>query len=242
MMHIGTCRRGVLGALVLGAWLSPWQGVAAGEVSAIELWYLENEAGTEAYEVRYLVTPRYMRSDEGDDANGFVLFDRERRFIYNVVPENRTTLEIDGNGELPAADLPVALDVERSTDPDAPLVDGKAAVTLKLRAGGALCSTAVVVPGLLEDARAVFSDFARALAVQQLRTLDNTPRQYQTPCFLAGFIYATDYHLQDGVPLLEFSPGGDRRELLRYREVVVDESLFELPKGFVTFQTPVPGD
>ena len=58
----------------------------AAESTGTVLWYLEQEAGGEPYQVRYIVTDEFLRSDEGDDEGSFVLLDRAQRRIYNVVP------------------------------------------------------------------------------------------------------------------------------------------------------------
>jgi len=205
------------------------------EVTGTVLWYLEQEAGIEPYKVRYLVTEKYMRTDEGDGEGGFALFDRSTRQVYSVVPENRTVVSIDGQGKPPEIPQRLNVSIKQHVDPEFPRVADKVPVTVKLTAGGELCYSAVVVPGFPGPARAAFQEFARSLAVQQKRVLANTPEEYQTPCFLSRYLYAADFHLQQGVPLLEWDGKGERRELIDYKfGVGLDEHLFELPDGFKT--------
>ena len=208
----------------------------AGEQGVV-LWYAEQEAGIEAYKVRYIVSRDFLRSDEGNDEGEFVLLDRAERQIYSVVPQNRTILHIDGKGQLAQVPPGLAIEVKRSADEKAPKVAGVAPVTLELVASNELCYSAVVVPGHLEQARAAFQEFAQALSVQQSRTLAATPQEYQTPCFLSRYLYATDFHLRQGIPLVDWSPQGQRRELLNYQTGVdLDGQLFELPEGFVMIE------
>jgi len=205
------------------------------EVTGTVLWYLEQEAGIEPYKVRYLVTEKFMRTDEGDGEGGFALFDRSTRQVYSVVPENRTVISIDGQGKLPEIPQRLNVSIKQHVDPEFPRVADKVPVTVKLTAGGELCYSAVVVPGFPGPAQAAFQEFARSLAVQQNRALANTPEQYQTPCFLSRYLYAADFHLQQGIPLLEWDGKGERRELIDYQfGVGLDEHLFELPEGFET--------
>ena len=216
--------------------------VHAGVTGSI-LWYLEQEAGIEPYKVRYLVTEDFMRSDEGSGEGGYALFDRKTRQVYSVVPEDRTVLRIDGQGQVP--DIPRHLEVEikQRVDAKTPRVAGKVPVTVELIAGGELCYSAVVVPGFPGPARAAFQEFARSLAVQQMRTLANTPEQYQTPCFLSRYLYAADFQMQQGIPLLEWNDQGERRELIDYQiGVDLDERLFELPEGYTITRVPVQED
>ncbi len=205
-------------------------GLVAAEATGTVLWYLEQEAGSEPYRVRYLVTADFMRSDDGNDGNDFVLLDRRRRQIYNVVPETATVLTIDGKGAAPQAPDRLTIEVQESLDPQAPQLEGKQPLTLVLRAGGDVCQSAVVVPGLLDDVRAAFREFAQVLAVQQARTLGSMPQEFQTPCFLARDVYAGDFHLGAGLPVLEWSDKGKRRELLEYqRNVPLAATLFVVP-------------
>jgi len=207
-------------------------GVGAGEKGTV-LWYAEQEPGIDPYRVRYMVSGDFVRSDEGSDEGGFVLLDRSEQQIYSVVPENRTILQIDGRGDLPQVPPGLSIEIERSADEKAPRLAGEVPVTLELISNRELCYSAVIVPGHLEQARTALREFARALAVQQSRTLAATPREYQTPCFLSRYLYATDFHLQQGIPLADWSQQGHRRELLDYQTgVELDAGLFELPDGF----------
>ncbi len=206
-------------------------------VTGTILWYLEQEAGIQPYKVRYLVTEHFMRTDEGGGEDGFALFDRSTRQVYSVVPEDRTILRIDGQGQLPEIPRRLDLRIKQHVDAQMPRVADKVPVTVELMAGGELCYSAVVVPGFPGPARAAFQEFIRSLAVQQMRTLANTREEYQTPCFLSRYLYAADFHVQQGVPLVEWDDQGKRRELIDYQiGVDLDEHLFELPDGYEIIQ------
>ncbi|MGD2074073.1 MAG: hypothetical protein PVI91_04480 [Gammaproteobacteria bacterium] len=239
MIHRLVCRcfsaapLGLVGVLVWPA----GPAALAGETSATVVWYAEQEAGREPSRARYIVTDAFLRLDEGNDEGGFVLLDRRRRQIYNVVPETGSVLNIDGRGRRPEPPETLSIAVETSYDAQAPTLEGKRALTVVLRAGDKVCRSAVVVPGLLDDVSAAFGEFFRVLAVQQSRTLDNTPRALQTPCFLARYLYAGDFHARAGLPLLEWSGSADRRELLDYtRNVAVDEALLAVPDGLRSYE------
>ncbi|HHJ17860.1 MAG TPA: hypothetical protein ENJ80_14300 [Gammaproteobacteria bacterium] len=211
-------------------------GAQAG-VNGTVLWYLEREAGIEPYKVRYLVTEDFMRTDEGPDTQGFALFNRKTRQIYSVVPEDRTILRIDGSGDAPVVPQQLVLDIKQHADANAPAVEGRVPLTVELSADRELCHSAVVVPGFPGPARAAFQEFAQSLAIQQLRTLDSTPPEFRTPCFLSRYLYATDFYLQLGLPLVDWNNQGERRELIDYRfDVELDEALFELPEGYRTVE------
>lgn len=205
-------------------------GYAAEPPLATVLWYAEQERDGEPYRARYIVSDAFLRVDDGNDVGAFALLDREHRRIYNVVPETDSVLTMDGAGPMPRAPEGLAVEVRELQDADAPLLQGRRAVTLELRAAGELCQSAVVVPGLLEDVSAAFAEFFQVLAVQQMRTLENTPEEFRTPCYLARYVYGGEFHAAHGLLLLEWSGADDRRELLDYDvEVAVDPSLFDVP-------------
>ncbi|MCO6414043.1 MAG: hypothetical protein J5I92_14975 [Thiogranum sp.] len=214
-------------------------GSALADVTGTVLWYLHQEPGTEPYRVRYLVTRDYLRSDEGSGREGFVLLDRRSKQIYNVVPETRSVLQIDGKGTVPEAPAQLAIEVRETVDPQAPKLEGKSAVTLELLADRQLCYSAVVVPGLLDDVWPAFGEFQRVLAVQQQRTIQHTPEELRTSCFMANYLYATDFHLNSGIPLIEWDERQDRRELLSYEaDVELQDALFELPAAYAVQRAP----
>ncbi|MFQ5645105.1 MAG: hypothetical protein ACE5FQ_15620 [Thiogranum sp.] len=221
------------GSILAGVLLLLASAISHAAMNGSILWYLEQEAGIEPYKVRYLVTDGFMRSDEGDGKGGFALFNRKTKQVYSVVPEDRTMLRINGQGQVPAIPRQLNVSIKQSVDAKAPRVADKAPVTVELLAGDELCYTAVVVPGFPGPARAAFQEFAESLAVQQMRTLENTPVQYRTPCFLSRYLYAADFHVQRGVPLVEWNDQGERRELIDYQiGVELDERLFVLPEGY----------
>jgi len=206
---------------------------AAGEVPATVVWYQEQEAGIAPYPVRYIVTADYLRSDDGIDEGDFLLFDRRTRMIATVVRSSRTVLTIDGAGEPPAKPQSLGFEVRRHSDDKAPRIAGVAPLELELVAGDEVCRTALVAPGFLEPVRAAMQEFSQALAVQQQRTLSHTPAALQTPCFLSRYLYASDFHLAQGMPLADWDSAGKRRELARFEsDVGVDEKLFEVPKDY----------
>ena len=212
----------------LPAWISA-------DTRGTVVWFMEQEAGGEPYRVRYIVTDDYLRSDEGGGEEGFLLFDRRKHQVFSVVPENETILQIDGRGEAPLMPEGLTFEVKESVDDKAPSVAGEKPLALELVANGEVCHSAIVVPQFLDQARQALQELSRALVVQQVRTLANTPREYQTPCFLARYLYAADFYLRTGFPLADWNSSRNRRELLSYEnDVELDARLFELPEGLAT--------
>jgi hypothetical protein len=205
----------------------------AAETTATVVWFQQQEAGIDPYRVRYIVTPDYMRSDDGLDDGDFLLFDRHRRRIYSVARGNRSVLEIDGAGAVPEKPHTLQFSINQHVADKAPPIGGQSPLEVELVAGGEVCHTALVVAGFLEPVRLALQEFNQALAVQQRRTLAHTPVDRQTPCFLSRYLYATDFHLSRGMLLADWNSAGERRELSSYENnVTVDDRLFVVPPDY----------
>ena len=181
--------------------------VSASARQASLLVYQVWEAGIDPYISRILVTPDYLRLDEGNDSDGYTLFDRQQEIVYSVSMEDRSVLVIDHTDMVPGDNEGLILQQEVSEDPDAPTVAGKRPKQVKLLANGELCAELTVIDGIMEDAVAALGEMKIALARVQAATLDAIPLSMRTPCDLASNIYAPDRYLQFGLPLQERAPG-----------------------------------
>jgi hypothetical protein len=206
---------------------------AVAQTLATIVWYSQQERGIEPYQVRYVITSEYMRSDDRQSGNDFLLFDRRQRKIYSVAVDNHTILEVDGNGEAPLKPDDLSIAVQEHIEPNAPMIDGKPTFEVRLVAADQVCHSAMVVANFLEPVRKAMQEYSQALAVQQQRTLDHTPIALQTPCFLARYLYAGDFALAKGLVLADWNSAGERRELTGYEtEVPVADTLFVVPADF----------
>ena len=227
-----------LAVVLTAAWLVvPIPGFAAddGSPNGIILSYDEQEAGVDAYPLRILVVPGYLRMDDGDDQGDFMLFNRHTRTIFNIIREDRDILVIEhsapatGQGAQPQLDL----GVEKIEDKNIPRVDGMLPEIYRFTAANDVCLEAVVVPGLLPPAVQALGEYGRILADRQQRTLENTPVEFRTPCFLSRYVYVPNRHLEKGLPIREWDNSGYRRTLTDFSEnVPIEPALFELPAGY----------
>jgi hypothetical protein len=201
----------------------------------IILSYEEQEAGVEAYPVRILVVPGYLRMDDGHDDDDFMLFDRSSRTIFSISHEDRNILIIEqvkpADGQATPPDL--NLGIEKTEDKNVPPVAGRSPEIYRFTAAGETCLEAVVVPGLLPPAVQALGEYERLLAERQRSTLDNTPVEFRTPCYLSRYVYAPGRQLEKGLPIQEWDSSGYRRTLTDFRDKVpIDPGLFELPSGY----------
>lgn len=219
-------------AIAIFVLLLPW--VAGAGQSAIMLLYQRQEAGQEPYPTRLLITPAFMRMDDGEDEGDFVLFDRQRRTLYSVTHGERTVFEIPPRPVV--VESPIALQLEateQAVGAGTPKVAGRTPQHHRLYANSKLCYEVVSVPGLLEDAVAALREFRQVLAGEHARNLVNVPADLHEACDLATHTFAPDRHLRYGLPIQEWDNRGFSRVLLDYApEQPVGAELFRLPEGY----------
>ena len=199
---------------------------------AVVVWYSEQEAGVEPYRVRYIVTDKFLRSDDGGSEHGFILLDRQQKKICNIVPAAQSILEIDGNAAIPVAPESFAIKQTQTADPAVPKISGKAVHEIRVSSEKQLCYTAMVVPGLHDEVRQAFLEFKQILAVQQSRTLEATPVEMRTDCFMIQNLFAPGLHLLHGLPVHEWNKDGWSRQLIEFQTMPQDSALFDLPSGY----------
>lgn len=210
-------------------------GLASGAAfaqNASLLVYQVAEQGTDPYVSRVLVTPDYLRLDEGADDGSFTLFDRRQEILYNVSPEDRSILVLDVTEPVTAEDPGLILQEKVEVDEQAPLVAGRRPTHVTLLANGDECSDMVVIKDTMSDAVAALGEMKTALARMQAQTLAATPLEMRTPCDMAMNVYAPTRSLQYGLPLHERSAGRSQ-SLVDFDDAhAADDALFVLPDDF----------
>lgn len=213
------------------------EGPASASTTVSLLLYQEQEAGIDPYPVRIMVTPEFVRFDDGHAGSDFMLMERATRTIYNVSHEERSILVIANPPVASGLPEDLSLSDVRETDPASPLIAGRQPVHIRFLANGEECYQAIVVPGLLPEATAGLGEFAVILGERQRGDLQSVPADMQTPCFLARYAYAPERHLLEGLPVQEWDSAGYRRTLTDFRTgESVSRELFELPQDFERLQ------
>ncbi len=220
------------GVLLLAGGLA----VAAGQGATMVL-YQVTEPGGEPYSSRLIVSPRFLRMDDGDADSNFVLFDRKRNIIYSVTHSDRTVLEI--HAQPVAVESPIPLDrthTRMPTEEALPAVAGRVPQQHRLSVNGEQCYEMVAVEGLLSDVVAALAAFRTVLAGEGARILTEVPADMQDPCDLALNIYAPTWQLQFGLPIQERDMLGKGQLLLDFStDYPLDAALYSLPKGYQNY-------
>ncbi|WP_457676435.1 hypothetical protein [Thiolapillus sp.] len=193
--------------------------------------YKIQEPGVENYFSRILVTPTHLRMDEGSDAGGYTLYDRKSGLIYNVDPEDETVIVFEPPREQPMPPESMKLDIRKQTEKNAPRVEGKQPVSIRLLANEKVCRELLVIDNGMKDAIAALRELYKALARVQYPTA-YMPGNHMTECELSEFVYAPERAWEHGLPLWDIM--GERRRLLvdYRRHQSVPEALFLVPEGY----------
>jgi len=208
----------------------------ARQVQVTVLEFNEVETGLDPYLTRMLVSDRYIRIDDGEQSDGYVLFDRLKKRIFSVVHENESILVVDPIYPLQnaPADLRIRSDLQGLDE--APAISGIKPDYYQFQANDTLCYHLIVADGFLPEVTQALQDYQSVLAAQQQETLKSTPKELQTPCFLANYIYAPTVYISKGFPLEQWDEFGYHRSLSSVKdEVSVNQSAFTLPDGYEYF-------
>lgn len=202
--------------------------------TATMLLYQVTEPGLAPYSSRILVTPRYMRMDDGSAQGDYLLFNRDSRIIYSVTHSDGTVLEIHPRPMTIKSPLPLHMGEAEVPDGNgAPAIGGKKPHRYRLSVNGALCYQVVAVPGLLADAVKALRAYRAVLAGEHARVLPRIPADMNDPCDLALNTFAPDWQLKFGLPIQEWDPQGKGQQLMDFNAAYpVQPSLFVLPPKF----------
>ena len=198
--------------------------------------YEEQEAGTDLYPVRVLVSPGFLRLDDGYAESDFVLLDRREKTIFSISHEGQSIMVIENSPNDAVLPTDIDLTVNRTPDKEAPMIAGNQPEHLQYLANGETCFQSVTVSGVLETTVAAMAEYAELLADRQLNNMQAVPLNMQTACFLSRYAYAPAWHLQYGLPLQEWDSSGYKKSLVDFSDdETMPLALFELPEGYVRF-------
>lgn len=194
----------------------------------------DQEEGVEPYQTRILVTPDYMRFDDGEGAVDFLIFDRKQKTLYNVVQESKSITVISAAPAEVNPPFDLKLSHKEIDDlQDAPAMEGIKPQHHVYLAGEQICFEVVSVPGFLPAFVEAMKEFNIILANDSAVTLNNLPTDMQNACSLGKSTFAPNRHFQAGFPLQQWGPDGSRSVLLDFKkDYQADKTLFELPANY----------
>ena len=203
----------------------------------IFLSFIESSPDDE-YPVRMLVSEKFLRIEDGDTRDGFIVFDRAARTIYSVSHAGKSTLVLHARPVTLAAPKQFEHKVERDKE-SLPPVDGKTVTHYRLLTNRERCFDVYAAEGLLPEAVAALREYHETLAGEQAVMQTNLPAGMQSACDLADQVFRPARYLAHGFPVRQVNRAGVTRQLVSYRrDVPVEKGIFDLPKDYKQI-TPV---
>ena len=184
------------------------------------------------YPVRMLVSEKFLRIEDGDTQDGFIMFDRAARTIYSVSHTAKSTLVLRARPVTIAAPKPFEHRVERVQEA-LPPVDGKTVTHYRLFTNRERCFEVYAVESLLPEAVVALREYHETLAGEQAVMQANSPSGMQSACDLADQVFLPARYLAHGFPVRQVNRAGVTRQLVSYRGAVpTEKGIFSLPKDY----------
>lgn len=199
---------------------------------AAVLYYAEQETGGEPFRTRMIVTPRWLRIDDGAGSPDFLLFDRRDRTIYNLSAADSSILVLPPLAVGVSSPLALQNRMEKD-DQKFPAVGDRPVTYYRLHTNGKLCYDLYAAEGLLPEVVQALREYRGALAGQQAVPLPDMPKELLTGCDLANNIFMPVRYLDYGLPVRLVETGVRTSELLDFQDDFdAVPGLFELPAGY----------
>ena len=196
----------------------------------IELRYVDQDPGDAPYLTRVLVTPDFLRMDDGEAGGDFILLDRKHRRVTNVMAETRRGMQFS-TGRVPA--MPPRLKIMKHIEAVKP-----GTYRVRVSANGVQCSETVTARALHPEAQRALIELKTVLAATQYRTWINTPKELQRDCDLVNQVWTFRTAQERGLPMEERDFSGRTRQLESQRTLPVQDGLFKLPSGLTILNSP----
>lgn len=184
------------------------------------------------YPVRMLVSDKFLRIEDGDTRDGFILFERAARTIYSVSHAGKSTLVLHARPVTLSAPPRFEHQVERDKEV-LPPVDGKTVTHYRLFTNRERCFDVYAAEGLLPEAVAALREYHETLAGEQALMQAKLPAGLQSVCDLADQVFLPARYLAHGFPVRQVNRAGVTRQLVGYkRDVPVEKGVFDLPQDY----------
>jgi len=220
--------------------------VTASEIPAHEIVYEEKEEGTDVYTVKYTVSDKLIRIDDSEesdeDQNGFIIFDLKKETIYSISHFDKTILIIPKYSytkKEKTEEAKIKPIITYKKLDDAPTITGKVVFNYKSMvatdAGMEVCMDIQLAENLLPSVIAKLKQYQTVVSSQQVKTINMTPEEYRTPCYLLDQVYNRGDYYDKGLPLHEWHSNNRVRILKSFDGVSVNKDIFLLPMHYKRF-------
>lgn len=197
----------------------------------MELRYVDQDPGDPPYLTRILLTPGFMRLDDGNDDGDFILLDRGQQRVINVMRGNQQAMVFSA-GKLPPrpAGWKPVLDVKTGAP---------GTQRFRLMVKDEVCSEGVAAARAAPEATRAMAELKSILAPMQYRVWKDSPAELQHDCDLANQVWESGATLKLGLPLEEREFTGRTRQFESESKQPLRPELFRVPDGMPQVDAPL---
>ena len=205
---------------------------ASETVDAKKLTYQEFEPAVDPYMVVYTVSGNLLRIDDDSDPSGYIVFDVDKKKVFSVSHFDKSILVIP---QYPVAEFKPAFKVEAEYKAleNAPEIGGKKVYSYRVNAVTSVtsetCMDIMLVPGLMPDVATTLQAFQKIVSGQHVLSLEKTPDEFRTPCYLVDQVHNQGVYYNKGLPIQEWHSTDRTRQLMNFEDVKVEASIFDIP-------------
>lgn len=200
--------------------------------------FTEKENGVEPFQTRMIVNKNFLRIDDGNDSNSFVLFDRIKKVVYSTNPDEQRIMAIHEKklkkGEVFEPPFKLTHSIkEMSQMKDAPTINGKTAKHYQLITNDKICYDVVSIKGLMPNAVKALTEFYSLMATDSIITFNNMPADMHEACDMTATTFEPTRQYKLGFPIQEWGKREYSRSLVDFDiNYKADPKLFALPEGY----------
>lgn len=201
---------------------------------AYKLLFMEQEKFVEPYPTRVIITPEFIRFDDGENSKDFVIFDRLKHIVHSVVADEHTVMSVHNKKTDIESPLKLELTEEYLGEmKDAPAIHNEKPHHYQLLVNGEVCNDVIAVKSLLPAAVLALRDFSVLMASDSKMTLSSMPADMLNACDLAQDSFEPERMFKFGFPVQTMGRRDYARTLVDFdANYKVDKQLFELPADF----------
>jgi hypothetical protein len=189
-----------------------------------------------------LVSDRFIRIDEQDEASGYIVYDDRDKVIYSVSHFDKSVLVIKQH-RFSEKDSPAKPVVEYLQLADAPTVSGSDIYNYRVYVdegkGGAeseeTCTEIQLVENLLPEVRKILRSYQKVVSGQQVKMTDNKITDIHNACFYADQVYNSGAYYEKGMPIQEWHSNERSKILTSYKKIAIAKDRFIIPNDYRQF-------
>lgn len=200
--------------------------------------FVEQEDGVEPYQTRMIITKDFVRIDDGEGDQDFVLFDRKNNVVHSVTSSEKTIMAIhekklkQGQKFEPPFKLTHA-SKEMPAMKDVPAIEGEKAKHYQLITNDTVCYDVISVKGLMPHVVKALTEFHKHMATDSYVTFKNLPADMHDACDMTATTFKPGRQFEFGFPIQEWGKRNYSRSLIDYNvNFKVEPNLFKLPEGY----------